>query len=388
MRQGCIHSSPFFLWIALFGTTAGVLAGGTAVSRFSSAVYTPGGAPITVTIDVVPDAGTQAYALEDMPPSGWTVSAVSNNGVYDATNRKVKWGLFFDANTRSFSYSVTPPANASGVQTFSGAASFGSTDVPITGARTLSPASSSTTTITTTTTTGSTTSTTLPAGPYTLDFAQVAAGGGWRSFLILNNLAARTVSLQVDFRGAGGQPLVLTIDGVSQSGTSVTIPVNGFRKLSVDAPTQAGTLSGWCQVHADGAVGGLLVYQSLDRQTVISQATVLPSLRLRNFRMALPLLGQATEAALAIANPGSQTAQITLRYFNPSGQVGGSSVLLSIPPGGQMARFMGEIFPSLAIPQEGVVEVSSTAGLVPVGLLFINNYQLFTTVPVTASDSN
>ena len=41
--------------------------------------YTPS-APLTVTITVTPSGTTNSYAVEDIPPSGWTVGPINENG--------------------------------------------------------------------------------------------------------------------------------------------------------------------------------------------------------------------------------------------------------------------------------------------------------------------
>ena len=127
---------------------APALAGGLAVASLSGASYTPGLA-ITVTITVTPDAATQVYAVEDTPPLGWAVSNINNNGTFDGTNKKVKWGPFFDNSARTLTYLVTPPAGETGNKTFIGSASFDGGSVGVTGSRTLTPPPSCTYSLTT-----------------------------------------------------------------------------------------------------------------------------------------------------------------------------------------------------------------------------------------------
>jgi uncharacterized repeat protein (TIGR01451 family) len=114
----------------------GHAAAGTATSSFSTAVYSPG-AGVRVSIVVMPDSAITVYAIEDQPPTGWTVSAIDNSGGFDSNNRKVKWGPFFDNLTRTLSYTATPPAGESGPKSFAGVASFDGVSAPIVGARTL-----------------------------------------------------------------------------------------------------------------------------------------------------------------------------------------------------------------------------------------------------------
>jgi uncharacterized repeat protein (TIGR01451 family) len=109
---------------------------GSAVSNLVPGEYTPGEG-VQVTIAVVPDAATQVYAVEDGPPSGWTISAISDNGSLDAVNGLVKWGPFFDNLDRDLSYVATPPVGETGQQSFSGQASFDGAGVAITGGRTI-----------------------------------------------------------------------------------------------------------------------------------------------------------------------------------------------------------------------------------------------------------
>ena len=94
--------------------------------------YTPSEAT-SISITVAPGQGTQAYAVEDSPPAGWTVSDINENGGWDDVKKKVKWGPFFDSNSRTLTYKVTPPSDETGMKTFSGTASFDGTDVAITG---------------------------------------------------------------------------------------------------------------------------------------------------------------------------------------------------------------------------------------------------------------
>ncbi len=67
-------------------------------------------APVAVAVQ--PDAGVQTYAVEDIPPSGMSVSSIDNGGLLD--NGKVKWGPFFDNQERNFNYEITPPSGTQG----------------------------------------------------------------------------------------------------------------------------------------------------------------------------------------------------------------------------------------------------------------------------------
>jgi hypothetical protein len=99
--------------------------------------YTSGQA-FTVSLAIQPKANTQAYAVEEMVPPGWMVSAISDAGVFHAPTRKIRWGLFLDAAPRTLSYAITPAPNTDGIRTFQGVASFDGVNVPIAGRRVIS----------------------------------------------------------------------------------------------------------------------------------------------------------------------------------------------------------------------------------------------------------
>lgn len=109
---------------------------GSAVSTFSPTTYTPG-TGIVVSISVTPGSSSQVYAVEDLPPTGWTVTDINNSGSWDGIAKKVKFGPFFDNTARTLSYTATPPAGEAGEKTFSGVASFDGSNVIIGGTRTI-----------------------------------------------------------------------------------------------------------------------------------------------------------------------------------------------------------------------------------------------------------
>lgn len=107
------------------------------VKRELPAGYLPG-RTFTVHLFAAPPHGTSAYAVEDQPPTGWPVTTISHEGVFDAATGKVKFGPFLDGNSRTLSYQVTPPSTASGRYEFSGSSAANATSYPIAGDRIIS----------------------------------------------------------------------------------------------------------------------------------------------------------------------------------------------------------------------------------------------------------
>ena len=105
--------------------------GGFAIRQLPAG-YSPG-SKFTVTIIATPAANTSVYAIEDAAPVGWTVGVNNNGGSFDTQNGKVKFGPFFDATARTLIYELTPPADATGVHTFSGIGSTDGVESPIGG---------------------------------------------------------------------------------------------------------------------------------------------------------------------------------------------------------------------------------------------------------------
>jgi len=127
------YATPPLWWTSVLNPPSGIpapqplpagtaAANGTAIASMPL-VYQPG-TKLTVTIAVTPASSVIADAVEDQPPAGWSVGAISEGGFLDVARGKVKWGPFFDSGPRTLSYEVTPPAGATNLVRFNGAAAF------------------------------------------------------------------------------------------------------------------------------------------------------------------------------------------------------------------------------------------------------------------------
>jgi hypothetical protein len=118
-------------------------AGQSTCTRTLPATYQPAQG-VAVSIQVTPAGSVQSYAVQDTPPASWTVSNISDGGAWDAANKQVKWGPFFDNAARTLTYTTTPPAGESGTKTFSGAADFDWLNSAIGGTQTITIAGDTT----------------------------------------------------------------------------------------------------------------------------------------------------------------------------------------------------------------------------------------------------
>lgn len=92
---------------------------------------------VKVQLQVTPESGAFAYAVEELLPSGWTVQGISNGGQYEAAARTLRWGPFFDDTARQLSYTLVPTAGRAAISFVDGTVAFDGSAVAVTGARRL-----------------------------------------------------------------------------------------------------------------------------------------------------------------------------------------------------------------------------------------------------------
>ena len=91
------------------------------VTRDLPSGYVPG-TRLTVTLQANPPSGS-AYTVNDTPPGGWALGAISHGGQLDPATGQVKFGPFADAAARTLTYELTPPISETGPKNFVGIAS-------------------------------------------------------------------------------------------------------------------------------------------------------------------------------------------------------------------------------------------------------------------------
>ena len=96
---------------------------------------------VPISIDV--PAGTSVFALEVAVPQAWELVKVSDDGQWDERHRKIKWGPFYDDQSRTVVFTAVRKmkkqlrdSTRSGAQTtgpvgFGGAVSFDGINYPI-----------------------------------------------------------------------------------------------------------------------------------------------------------------------------------------------------------------------------------------------------------------
>ncbi len=90
--------------------------------RALPAAYVPGEA-LTVTLALCPGNDTEAYALEEILPAGWTLVSTAADAEWDPSTGTIRWGPIFDSAPCEFSYVALPSPDLGGTARFGGRAS-------------------------------------------------------------------------------------------------------------------------------------------------------------------------------------------------------------------------------------------------------------------------
>jgi hypothetical protein len=129
-----------------------------------------------------------------------------------------------------------------------------------------------------------------------------------------------------------------------------------------------------------------LTYGTVSGAIVQSQATASPTPLTATTSMGLNVVpGIGRNLGVAIANPGGTSAQITLTLYAANGDAVGTPATLSIPAGGQIARWVTELFPatSLGAAFRGSVSVQSSTPVSIIGFQFSGAQFSTLTVPLS-----
>ena len=228
--------------------------------------------------------------------------------------------------------------------------------------------------------------TTLPVAPLSstssdaVYFPHFADGNGWATQIVLVNPTDRTIAGTVAFLGPGSDtaaasPVVLTVDdGRPESRFNYSIPPHSAQRLTTSNPP-GGLAVGSVRVTPDSgtpAPSGLVVFSFDSGGKTVSEAGV-PALpqgsAFRVYVEAAGTPGQAgsTRSGLAITNAGDTVNTVTLEVTHLDGSLAVAPKTVELPPSGQIARFIDEIF-TLPDNFSGVLRVTSTGDVAVVGL--------------------
>ena len=199
-----------------------------------------------------------------------------------------------------------------------------------------------------------------------------ADGGGWITQIFLVNPTANTISGTVQFTDPNGASVNVSIGGHSGSSFSYSIPGGSSQKLATSGAGSS-TASGSVYVVPTGGTApvALVVFSYRPAGITLTEAGV-PVTNGTAFRLYVEstgTIGQSGNIQTGIAVASSAGAFVTFDVTDLNGaSVGLSPVLLTLPPSGQTAQFLSQLFPSLPSPFKGIVRITTTASASVVGL--------------------
>ncbi len=329
------------------------------------------------------DRSTDVTSTTISTTSTTTSTSTSTTGSTSTTSTTI---IVIPTTTSTTSTSSTSSTSTSTTTTSTSTSSTTTSSSLLISTTSTSTTSTSTTSTTTTSTSTSSTTTTLPVlGPSTLlEFPQIALGGGYRTSLFLYNPSTSSVQITVRFISPQGLPLGVTINGALVNAFNTVL--GPLASLNVRLEDSGELKTGWCQVFSSWPISGLAVYQSLEGNKVISEATVYPSPRWKKMAVAAPQMGALNDTGIAIANPTDSPVSISMRLISSAGVIVSSSSFM-LDARQQVARFVSQYFPGVGAVPEGVVEIYSTQVTTAIGLLYqfqgpIQGNNVFTTIPV------
>ena len=214
----------------------------------------------------------------------------------------------------------------------------------------------------------------------TVYFPHFADGNGWETQVILVNPTDRAITGMVEFLEPGSgavaaSPVVLTLeDGSTGSDFDYSIPPRSVQKFTTSNPTGRLAVGSVRATPSSGnaAPSGLVVFSYAQDGKTVSEAGV-PALpkgtAFRAYVEASGTPGQAgsIRSGLAITNTAATSSTVTLEVTRLDGSLALAPSTLSLPPSGQVARFLDQIF-SLPDNFSGVLRVTSTTEVAMVAL--------------------
>ena len=243
--------------------------------------------------------------------------------------------------------------------------------------------------------------TTLPVVPLsapvedTIYFPHFVDGAGWTSEVILLNPTDSTITGTVEFFGQGDETTpaaavsLSLIDGSTGPSFAYSIPPRSSKRFTTSNPDTMSVGSVRASAEPGSASpAGLEIFSFSDGGVTVASAGIAALPTGFGFRVYVEKIGRpgrvgSIRSGLAITDASARTNTVTLELTALDGSTVGTAQTISIPPSGQVARFIDEFF---ILPDDfaGVVRVSSPSKFGVVGLRARTNERsdlLITTTP-------
>jgi hypothetical protein len=234
--------------------------------------------------------------------------------------------------------------------------------------------------------------TTIPVSPIasitgneTLVIPHFANDAGWYTQIILVNPSDDALSGKVEFFGEGsstsiGQPERVWIDGVNSSSFNYRIAPKGLVRFATqkrEDRLDVGSVRVTPAASSTAPFGvGLFSYK--DRDVTVSETSVPmvssgPAFRL--YVESSQVWGSAgsVRTGVTIANPSASPLEVQVRVTALDGNPTGFSSEVRIPAGGNLARLINELFPTMPDSFRGILRASASRPFSLTGLRGVYN---------------
>ena len=221
-----------------------------------------------------------------------------------------------------------------------------------------------------------------PAGG--IVFPHIAAGGGYSTQLILINPSARALRGRVNLVDSDGRALLLRQQGNTVADFVYDIPPHGSYRSELEGLSDVKV--GYAAVEPDSgsaAPAGSAIFRFGPGGRLVTEAGVGATRSTTAARIFVDYIG--TQTGVAIANRGDLPANVIFTLTDRSGIVIETNSPIALPARSHIARFVHELFPSVADGFSGVLEIRSSIPIIPITLKLTINSRgdlVLTTLPV------
>jgi hypothetical protein len=208
-----------------------------------------------------------------------------------------------------------------------------------------------------------------------------ASGGGWTTQVVLTNPSDTPQAGKVQFfapGSTGGTASLLSglVDGVKDSTFNYLIPPRGSVRMvtgNAGSQIQVGSVRVTPAVSSNSP-SAVAIFSFKKDGITVTESSVLGAPAGLAFRVYVESSGVleqigSVQTGLAISNPSAVPAVVTLEIAKLEGSITVPPVSVTIPAGGQIARFLSELFPPGLPPGfQGILRVTATTPIHLIGL--------------------
>jgi hypothetical protein len=230
---------------------------------------------------------------------------------------------------------------------------------------------------------------TEPIGNSPLYFPQFADGGGYTTSIVLLNTSGGIETGAFQILDSIGSPIIVTSsEGYSGSTFAYSIQVGGAFRFQTDGAPIAAKV-GWVQVTPDTGNStpvGAGVFGYNPEAILVTESGVPATVSTKHARIYVDLSG-GHNTGLAIANPSSESAGITITAYQSDGvtAIGTSQGPLQLSANGHSAHFAGELIGDLPDEFTGVLDIVSMTSFAALTMRSLTNERgdfLLSTFPI------